>query len=82
VLRNQVGAVVILLVEMLAIEPVLLGLAPHVGRYGPQSSSLALLGGGDGAGMLPMWAGALVFLGYAALLVAAGMLLERERDIT
>lgn len=81
VLRNQVAGVVIVLLEMLAFEPILVGLAPEVGRYAPQASSLALLTGGA-AGTLTMWAGGLVLLGYAALFVTAGMLLERERDIT
>jgi ABC-2 type transport system permease protein len=81
VLRNQVAGVVIVLLEMLAFEPILVGLAPEVGRYAPQASSIALLTGGA-TGTLTMWAGGLALLGYAALFVTAGMLLERERDIT
>ena len=34
-MRNQVVAIVGLLIVILAIEPVLIGLAPEVGRFGP-----------------------------------------------
>lgn len=33
--RNQTGAIVTLLALMFVIEPLVVGLAPHVGRYGP-----------------------------------------------
>ena len=79
-LRNQVGAVVIVLVAMLMVEPIVAGLRPEIGRYLPQTASQSLLSGGEGPG-LGFWTAGLLYLGYAALLVVAGMLAERQRDV-
>jgi hypothetical protein len=84
-LRNQVAAVVIALVEMMMIEPIVGGLRPDVGRYLPQAGATVLLSGGKGGAAefsgLTLGTAALLYLGYAALFVVAGMLLERHRDI-
>ena len=81
--RNQVAAVIIALVELLMVEPIVAGLRPDVGRYLPQSATQVLLSGGQASGPgLPLESAALLYLGYAALFVVAGMLLERERDIS
>lgn len=80
-LRNQVAAVVVALVALLMVEPAVAGLAPDVGRYLPQAAAASLLSGGEGAG-LALGSALALYLGYAALLLVAGMLAERSRDIT
>lgn len=79
--RNQVAAVVIVLVEFLAVEPVVGALVPDIGKYGPQGAALSLLSGGLG-GTVPMWAGGLVYVGYALVALGAGALLDSRRDVS
>ena len=78
---QQVAAVVITLLELLAFEPVLSGLAPDVARYAPQAAAGALASGGLAPG-LTLWAGGLVYLAWAAAFVAAGALREGRRDVS
>lgn len=87
--RNQVMGLVGILVLAFVVEPVLLGLRPDVGRYGPVG---ALATGASGisaedAGLgevdlfSPLSSG-LLLLAWIALLFAVAALLLRSRDLT
>ena len=95
--RNQVGAVVGVLVFTQFLEPVGRTAAGFVEglsdltRFLPGAASDALVGaslfnaatpGAPGAEPLAWWVGGLVLLGYAALLVLLGHLLSWRRDVT
>jgi ABC-2 type transport system permease protein len=87
-LRNQTVAVVTLLVTALAVEPLIVGLAPHVGRFGPLGALPTAVAGipADAAGMgdveLLGWAPAVLTLTawLGAAFIAAALLLQR-RDL-
>lgn len=85
--RNQVVAIVAVLVAIFVIEPGVIALAPDVGRFGP------LVGLPTGAADLPEsdfgfdtellapGLAALGMLGWVAILFAAGAALLRRRDL-
>jgi ABC-type transport system involved in multi-copper enzyme maturation permease subunit len=88
-LRNQIAAVVSLLVLSFVVEPLVLALAPHVGRFGPlgalsiSAAGLPAEAGGipedvDLVGVLP--AILLLLVWIAAAFALAALLLER-RDL-
>jgi ABC-2 type transport system permease protein len=88
--RNQVVAVVGLLVLTLAIEPTLQALVPDVGRYGPFSSlpTAAIDVPADAAGLPPdldllsPGLAVLAMLGWIAAAFATGAALLKRRDLT
>jgi ABC-type transport system involved in multi-copper enzyme maturation permease subunit len=84
-LRNQVAALVGVLVVFVIVEPTLLGLVPDVGRFAPlQGAPSGLVGVdvNDDTELLNATVAGLVMLGWlAALFTAAGVLLRR-RDLT
>ncbi len=80
--RNQAAALVTALVALLAIEPALSAVSDGIGTYGPSGASLALFGAPEAFGdVLPFWAGALLYAGYAAMFVGAGIALTLRRDV-
>lgn len=95
--RNQVGAIVGVLVFTQFLEPVGRAAAAFVEglsdvtRFLPGAASDALVGasvftaatpGAAGGGTLEWWVGGLVLLGYAVVLVVLGHLLSWRRDVT
>jgi hypothetical protein len=94
--RNQVGAVVGVLVFTLFLEPIARLAASFVDglsdviRFLPGAASDALVGesilsatsGATGGEPLEWWAGGLVLLAYAAVLVVVGHLVSWRRDVT
>ncbi|HEY3686658.1 MAG TPA: ABC transporter permease [Streptosporangiaceae bacterium] len=90
--RNQVAAIVGTLIYFWWVETLLIFLLPAVGRWLPGGAAQAMLhldlasmAGGRGApggGLLSWWAGAGVFIGYAALLTALGGRVTMRRDVT
>ena len=88
-LRNQIAAVVSLLVLSFVVEPLILALAPHVGRYGPLGA-LSVSAAGlppeaagipedvDLVGVLP---GMLLLLLWAGAAFAIAALLLQTRDL-
>jgi hypothetical protein len=95
--RNQVGAIVGVLVFTQFLEPVGRAAAAFVDglsdvtRFLPGAASDALAGasvfnaatpGGTGSASLEWWAGGLVLLGYAVVLLAFGHLFSWRRDVT
>lgn len=94
-LRNQVAAIVIVLVFTQFVEPILRSLSlfndalTTVGMYLPGSASDALVGSGGfsmmgmfGGDSLSWWQGGLVLAGYAGLFSWLGYLVSWKRDIT
>jgi len=84
-LRNQITAVVGVLVWMLAVEQIVISAFPTVGRWMPGGATSALLQLGpaislDGK-LLSASVGALVLLGYTAAAVALALLLAPRRDV-
>jgi hypothetical protein len=85
--RNQVAAVAAAFVWFYNAEWFLVMLAPAVGRWTPTGAAKALAGwtrdalpvAGD---LLPVWAGGLVFLAYAAVAAGLAGLTTVRRDVT
>jgi ABC-type transport system involved in multi-copper enzyme maturation permease subunit len=84
-IRNQVTAVVAVLIWMLAVEYLLLGALPSVGRWTPFGATSALLQIGltldlSGSLLTPPVAG-LVLAGYTAVGCALALVLAPRRDV-
>jgi len=80
IVRNQVGAIVGLLIWTLLVESILFALVPSVGRYLPGQASNVLTEIRT-PHQLPITAGVLVFLGYVALAAVAGAVVTARRDV-
>ena len=85
-LRNQVAAIVGVLILGFVIEPALFGLAPDVARYGPTQGAPAGIQdieffGDDGTDTLSPGTATLVMLGWIALFFAAAGVRLRSRDL-
>lgn len=79
---HQNTAVVGALIWMTTVEALLVAFKPDVGRWLPGGASAALTETATAnGGMLPMWAGALVFAGYGMAFAAAGTALVLRRDV-
>lgn len=85
-LRNQVVAIVGVLVMFIIVEPTLFGLVPSVGKFGPlRGSPAGLLGVGFNDTthhLLAPGIAALVMVGWLGLLFAGAAALLRGRDLT
>ena len=85
-LRNQVAALVGVLIAFIIVEPALIGLANDVGRYAPlQGAPAGLLGVGfddDDEFLLDPAPAALVMVAWVTVLFAAAATLLRRRDLT
>jgi ABC-2 type transport system permease protein len=84
VVRNQIAAVVGVLALSFAVEPLLIGLVPDVGRFGPTSgapNAILDLQFGDEKQLQPGVA-ILVMLGWIATFLAMGGALLKRRDLT
>ena len=81
VIRNQVVAVIGLILWTMIVENLLTGLVPSVGGYTLMGASSAIIA--DPADyVLSAAAGGPLLLGYVAAFVAAGALLVARRDVT
>jgi ABC-type transport system involved in multi-copper enzyme maturation permease subunit len=78
-IRNQMAAVVVALAWVLVVEALLVGFVPEIGRWTPGGAAAALQS--VGGGLLPMWAGALLFTGYGLLFAAGGTRFIMRRDV-
>lgn len=78
--RNQVGAVVGLLVYVFLVEPLVIVLSDTASKYTVGQAQSAL-GGGQGSDLLPWGLGLAVFAGWSLALVAAGALADARRDV-
>lgn len=86
IVRHQVVAIIGILILALAVGPVLLGLAPDVGRYVPTTAPSGIYNVDDeffeaDEDMLGPAGAVLVSLGWIALLFAVGAATLRRRDL-
>jgi hypothetical protein len=85
--RNQIAANTAAFVWFFYAEWFLVMLLPSVGRWTPTGTSKAIVGWDRGGlpvpgDLLPVWAGAVVFLGYAVIAAAIARLVSVRRDVT
>ena len=81
---NQVAAVVVVLLFPLLVDPALSALIDGYGRFGLSGLGLALSGStGDdsGGGLFSPLAAAAIYLGYAAVILAAAAEVSTRRDV-
>jgi ABC-2 type transport system permease protein len=84
VVRNQVVALIGLLVVAFVVESILFGVAPDVARYGPTRGApggIIDASGSDGEDLLAPGAAILVMLGWIALFFSAAAATLRRRDL-
>jgi hypothetical protein len=79
--RNQVFAVIGLILWTMIVENLLAGLVPKVGGYTLLGASSAIIAA-PGDYVLSAPAGALLLLGYVTAFVTAGAMLVARRDVT
>jgi len=86
IVRNQVGAIIGLLLYPFVVELTLFGLAPDVAMYSPvngaPSGILAVSFDGGETAFLDPGIAALVMFGWVTVLFALGSVLLRRRDLT
>lgn len=83
IVRNQVAAIVGVLIVGFAVEPALMGLVPEVGRFAPLTSAPNGIVGVQFGDNKPLQDGiaVLVMLGWIGVLGALAAVLLRERDL-
>jgi len=83
-IRNQIAAVVVALLWVMLVESGLVAFLPEVGRWTPGGAASAMTLGEPvrGVDLLPVWAGALLFVAYGVALAAFGARSTVRRDIT
>lgn len=80
---NQIAAIVGAVVWVILVESLIVSFLPKVGRWLPGGAAEAITQGASLRGhLLSPWAGALVFLGYTAVLAVAATLTTLRRDVT
>jgi ABC-2 type transport system permease protein len=80
-IRNQTAAVVIAMTWLLVVDSLLVNFAHDIGKWTPLGSTAALAGVSQ-HGLLPMWAGAVLFLAYGLAFAAAGTRFTMRRDVS
>jgi ABC-2 type transport system permease protein len=80
IVRNQVAAVIGLLVWDFVVNGLLFGLAPSIGRFMPTTAADALMGLKTDHLLGPAAGGAVLF-GWTLALALAGLVLTRRRDV-
>lgn len=81
VLKNQVLAVVGVIIWVMVVDPLLVGLVPSVGRFTPSAASDSVTAGFSDYLLSPL-AGGLLLVAYTAVFVTAGVALVGRRDVT
>ena len=81
-IRSQTAAVVIALIWLLVVDNLLVSFAHDIGKWTPLGASGALAGALAKHGLLPMWAGAVVFLAYGLAFAAAGTRFTMRCDVS
>ena len=80
--RNQVAAVVVVLVLIFVVDPVIVGLLEEVGQFTLTGLGIAMSGGDNGdADLLPLGVAALIWALYTCLLTALAAIFTAHRDI-
>jgi ABC-2 type transport system permease protein len=80
-LRNQVAAVVIVLVLIFVVDPTVAALLEDVGQFTLTGLGIAMSGGDSDSDVLPRGVAALVWALYTVLLAALAAILTARRDI-
>jgi ABC-2 type transport system permease protein len=83
-LRNQVAAIVLLLLFLFVVDPAISALAEDYAKFSLTGLGSSMSGGTSeefGADLLPLGVAALVWMLYTAVLVAAAATLTTRRDI-
>ena len=82
--RNQIGAILGILVWVLLIEALLVAFLPAVGKWLPGGALSGVLQstGFNGASYLPVWGGALVLVGYTAVFGVIAAATTQRRDVS
>jgi ABC-2 type transport system permease protein len=83
-LRNQVAAVVLVLVLLFVVDPAISALADGYTKFSLQGLSVALSGGSGedfGTDLLPFWAACLLWSGYTLVLMLAAVVITSRRDV-
>ena len=83
-MRNQVAAIVFLLLFIFAVDPAISALAGDYARFSLSGLTASMSGGTSedfGADLLPFAAAAAVWAGYTAVLAMAAAVLTTRRDI-
>jgi ABC-2 type transport system permease protein len=78
--RNQVLAVIGLIVWFMVVENTVLSLAPAIGKFFPLAAGDAMTGV-EAQELLSATAGALVLIAYVAVFFGAGTLMTLRRDV-
>ena len=81
VVRNQVLAVVGLILWVMVVDSLLRGLVPDVGRFTPTAVSDSMTAGVADYLLAPV-TGGLLLIGYVVVLVVAGTIRVARRDVT
>ncbi len=83
-IRNQIAAVIGVLVWVLFIEGIVVFTLPDIGKWLPGGALSGVLQstGLDGREYLPVWAGAAVLLGYTLVFASIAALTTQKRDVT
>jgi ABC-2 type transport system permease protein len=80
IIHNQVGAIIAVLAWGFAVDNLLFGLAPLVGRFMPTRASDALMGLHEHHLLAP-GAGAIILIAWAGVLAVVGIALSVRQDI-
>lgn len=82
--RNQIAAVLGVLVWVVLVEALLVALLPKIGKWLPGGALNGILQatGINDAQYLPVWAGAVVLVGYTVVLGALAAATTQRRDVT
>jgi ABC-2 type transport system permease protein len=84
-LRNQVVAVVLVLVFLFVVDPTLTALVDGYDKFSLSGLQTSITGGSEedfgGEDLLPFGVATLIWIGYTAVLVGAAALLTSRRDI-
>ena len=83
-IRNQIAAILGILVWVLLIEQLVVVFLPAVGKWLPGGALFGVLQttGFNGTEYLPVWAASLVLIGYAVVFGALAALTTQRRDVT
>lgn len=79
-IRSQVIALVVALLWVMLMEPLIVTFLPAVGKWLPGGGASAFLQ--SSPDLLPLWAGALLLLGYTVVFSAIAIRTTLQRDIT
>ena len=82
--RNQIAAILGILVWVLIVESLVVQFLPKIGKWLPGGALNGVLQttGFNGTTYLPVWGGALVLLGWTALLGLLAAVTTQRRDVT